>query len=391
MENLQHIYNCSGHELKIPNIVNSRGMYVFDAAGKRYMDMESGVWCTSLGHNHERINAVITSQINSLMHAGFCYSHEVVQAAAAILSLTHFDEGKCVFLCSGSEAIELSRQIAKHLTGRKRSMTLHDSYLGSYSSVINRRDGWYILNWNPCKQCEQQEHCDPACAVLQTIPDDISDFIFEPGSSSGFVRFPPKAMIHNVVKRIRNNHGKVIANEVTTGVGRTGKWFGYQHYAIEPDLVAIGKGIGNGYPVSVTAIHPTVIDELERLPFKYAQSHQNDPLGAAVVREVVQTIQDEDLIAKAAARAPKYLALLQSLVDHDAMRAVRGRGLMFGVDLADESVGNAIFNDLLDRGYIVCNRKALFRIDPPLIVTDAEFEAFVEAFRASLAAGRKPA
>ncbi|GAK58534.1 aminotransferase class-III [Candidatus Vecturithrix granuli] len=383
---MNNIYNCTGHELKIPNIVDSQGIYLFDESGKRYMDLESGVWCTSIGHKNPRINDTIKKQIDCIMHAGFCYSNHILQEAAKlVLSITNFEGGKCVFLCSGSEAIEISRQIAKHLTGKKRSMTLHDSYLGSYSSVINRTEGWHIFNWNTCQTCQKHEYCDPSCEALQAIPADISDFIFEPGSSSGFVRFPPKLLIQNIVTIIHRNHGKVITNDVTTGIGRTGKWFGYQHYDIEPDMVAMGKGIGNGYPVSVAAINRKTMQELDIKPFKYAQSHQNDPLGAAVAREVIQTIQDNDLISQAAEKGAKFLAQLQSLVDGKTILAVRGRGLMFGVDIVNEDVGNAIFNALLEQGYIVCNRKALFRIDPPLSITEPEFEAFIEAFRAILA------
>lgn len=382
---MNKIYNCTGHDLKIPNIVDSQGIYLVDESGKRYMDLESGVWCKSLGHKNPRINDTIKKQVDAIMHAGFCYSHNILQEAAkSVLSVTNFEGGKCVFLCSGSEAIEISRQIAKHVTGKTRSMTLHDSYLGSYSSVINRTAGWHIFNWETCKSCEKNEHCDPSCDALQTIPDDISDFIFEPGSSSGFVRFPPKSLIQHIVSIIRRNNGKVITNEVTTGIGRTGKWFGYQHYDIEPDIVAMGKGIGNGYPVSVAAINRKTLQELDTKPFKYAQSHQNDPLGAAVVREVIQTIQDNDLISQAAEKGAKFFAQLQSLVDGKTILAVRGRGLMFGLDIVNEDIGNAIFNALIEQGYIVCNRKALFRIDPPLIITESEFETFIETFRAIL-------
>ncbi len=141
-------------------------------------------------------------------------------------------------------------------------MTLHDSYLGAYSSVTNRIKDWFVFDWEHCRTCMERDKCDPVCEVLQEIPEDISDFVFEPGGSSGFVRFPPKKLIQNIVNIVRNNNGKVIANEITTGVGRTGKWFGFQHYDIEPDLIAIGKGIGNGYPVSIAAINQTTMNEL---------------------------------------------------------------------------------------------------------------------------------
>jgi acetylornithine/N-succinyldiaminopimelate aminotransferase len=380
---MEHVYCCTGHELKIPNIVDSQGVYLFDDNGKRFMDLESGVWCISIGHKNEQINKTITNQIGSLMHAGFCYSNQILEESSkSILAVTNFIDGKCVFLCSGSEAIEISRQISRHLSGKKMSMTLHDSYLGSYSSVTDRSKGWYIFNWEQCILCRKNDNCDPFCEALQDIPEDISEFVFEPGSSFGFVRFPPKGLIQNIAKIVRNNGGKIIANEVTTGVGRTGKWFGYQHYDIEPDLIAIGKGIGNGYPVSVASINKTTVSELEKNPFKYAQSHQNDPLGAAVVGEVIREIENNDLIIKAEQKGPVFLAQLKSLVDNEIVLDVRGRGMMFAMDLANEHVANEIYSDLIKRGYILGNRGASFRIDPPLILTEAEFDGFVDALKA---------
>ena len=93
---------------------------------------------------------------------------------------------------------------------------------------------------------------------------------------------------------VKENDGLVLINEVTTGIGRTGLWFGYQHYDILPDIVAMGKGIGNGYPVSATAFAPSVIERLEGRPVKYAQSHQNDPLGCTIGLEVIKVIKKTD-------------------------------------------------------------------------------------------------
>ena len=383
---MKNVLNCSGHALKIPNIVNSEGVYLFDDNGKQYMDLESGVWCTSLGHKNPRINKIIGKQINSTMHAGFCYSNNILdESAKSVLSITNLQDGKCVFLCSGSEAIDILRQISRHVTGKDKTLALHDAYLGSFSSAINRNEGWHIFNWQKCKTCPQVNECDPACVELQGIADDMAEFVFEPGSASGYVRFPPRALIQNLVKLVRNNGGKIIVNEVTTGIGRTGKWFGYQHYGIEPDMVAIGKGVGNGYPVSVAVLSSALVKDLEDKPFKYGQSHQNDPLGAAIVNEVIQVIDDDNLIGEAERKGEVFLSQLEKLVDDEIVLGVRGRGLMFGVDLLNAKIGDEIFDELIEKGFIVCNRGALFRIDPPLTIAEAEFAEFIDAFTSIIA------
>ncbi len=378
---MKNVLNCTGHDLKIPNIVDSNGIYVIDENGKRYLDLESGIWCTSLGHNHAGINAVINKQINAIMHTGFCYSSAIVdEAAKSILSVTELSDGQCVFLSSGSEAIELLRQISRQVTGQSKTLVLHDAYLGSYSSTISRDQNWHIIDWRDCTTCPDKKTCDPDCQKLRSIPNDVAKFVFEPGSASGFVRFPPKALVENLVKRVRQNEGLVLVNEVTTGVGRTGKWFGYQHYDITPDMISIGKGIGNGYPVSIAVISASVAKNLIGSGFKYGQSHQNDPLGAAVASEVIHSIQKNNLITKAEKMGKDFLAKLNKLVDGEIILAVRGRGLMFAIDLASEKIGNELFDALIEKGFIVCNRGALFRLDPPLTISEAEFRNFIDAF-----------
>ncbi len=363
----------------------AEGIYVYDSGGKKYMDLESGVWCTSVGHNNERLNDVIKKQIGLIMHAGFSYSNTIVEESAeSILKITGLENGKCVFLCSGSEAIELARQISKKVTGKKISMTMHDSYLGSYSSVTDRSENWYIFNWERCKDCKFKENCLPDCEQIKKIPEDISEFILEPGSSSGFVRFPPESLIRNIVEIVRKNGGKIISNEVTTGIGRTGRWFGFEHYGIEPDMIAIGKGVGNGYPVSVTVLNEKATEEAADSGFKYMQSHQNDPLGASIVKEVINIIDSDDLIAEAERKGEIFLQQLLDLQEGEIITGVRGRGLLFAVDICDKKTGDYIYEKLLDKGFIVCNRGALFRIDPPLTIRDEEFDLFINAFKTIL-------
>ena len=378
---MKHVLNCIGHELMIPNIVQSEGVYISDDSGKQYMDLESGVWCMSLGHKNPRVNETISKQIDSIIQSGFSYSSSIVDSAAKrVLEITGLYGGKCVFLCSGSETIEIGRQISKHLNGFQLSMTLHDSYLGAYSTVTDRSSGWFLFDWTTCESCQLKNNCIRDCGLLKQIPEGISEFVFEPGSSSGYVRFPPESMIKNLIKIVRENGGKILVNEVTTGIGRTGKWFGYQHYDIIPDIIAIGKGVGNGYPVSVAVLSETMIKELENKPFKYSQSHQNDPLGASIVQEVIDIIEEAGLISQALWKGTRFLRQLEQLVDGEILKEVRGRGLMIAVDVCDQKLAERICHELIDQGYIVGNRGSFIRIDPPLTITENEFDSFIEAF-----------
>lgn len=383
---MNHALNCTGHKLKLPHIVDSDGAWLVDNKGRRYLDLESGVWCTPLGHKHPQVNAAIARQTGGIAHAGFCYSSDIVEdAAAAVLSITGLAGGKCVFLCSGSEAIELGRQICRYITKKPVTLCLHDAYLGSFSAVTERQEGWHLFDWRDCASCPDREDCRRDCPKLADIPGDISEFVFEPGSASGFVRFPPASLIKNIVAIVRAQGGKILVNDVTTGMGRTGEWFGYNHYGIEPDLVAIGKGLGNGYPVSALAINRETAGALDGGGFKYMQSHQNDPLGAAVAHAVIGVMADGGLIERAARLGAEFLDALRALTGSGQITAVRGRGMMFAVEFADSAVCDRICEGLLEQGYIVCNRGGTLRIDPPLNIEEADFRAFVDAFGGLLA------
>jgi acetylornithine aminotransferase len=271
-------------------------------------------------------------------------------------------------------------------------MTMMDSYCGSYGSAWEKRDDeWFCFDWSKCNACPYSTECNDNCEHWSAIPfAKIGGFLFEPGSSSGFVRFPPKKLIRNIVAKIRSGNGLIIANEVTTGVGRTGQWFGYQHYDLCPDIVAIGKGIGNGYPVSVAAFSATAATRLAKKPLPYAQSHQNDPLGATIAREVVQTICDDGLIKRAEELAVILSNGLQGIKARtNRIKEVRARGLMIAIELTDDSKGSYtthVRKELLGKGYIVAQRPGLnvLRIDPSLTIERENIEGFLQIFESVL-------
>lgn len=384
-----------GHELLLPEIVRAENCSLWDAAGRRFVDLESGVWCTSVGHGHPRLLRVMAEQAARVAHAGFGYSHAVVaESAREILDLLGFSGGQCVFLCSGSEAVEYAVRVVQSLAERPLLLTMSDSYLGAYGSANRKRnDEWLGFDWESCAACTHSAAGSELCEHLAAIPfDTIGGFVFEPGSSSGLVRFPPGPLVRRIVERIRADGGLVMVNEVTTGIGRTGEWFGFQHDGLSPDIVALGKGLGNGYPVSVAAFAPHLAERLRAQPLRYSQSHQNDPLGAAIAREVVAIVRDEGLIERGRAIAAQLRSGLEGIAQRTGgIETIRARGLMLAVVLKD-GPGTPLtlqaHRELFRRGYLVGRRPglAVLRLDPSLTIERADIAGFLVAFEEVLGA-----
>lgn len=377
------LLNCN-YEMLNPAIVAGENCFVIDEAGRRYLDFEAGVWCASLGHNNRRVNAAIIGQMNAISHVGYRYSTKIVaEAAEKVLGLVGFPEGKCVFLSSGSEAVEFGVRLAKKAIDRPYYLCLKDYFLSSYGTSATRgREGWISLDLS--------EYSGDADVFLRDVPfDKTAAFVFEPGNASGTVKLPPKDLIRAIEKRVKASGGVIAVDEITTGTGRTGKWFGFEHYDIRPDIVSIGKGIGNGYPVSVVAISPQLSALAEQSGFKYAQSHQNDPLGCAVVNEVISVIEHDGMIQRASDMGTVLASELCALLGrHASIQAVRGVGLMYVMEFrrAEGFPLETIHRALFDAGYIAgVNVPAnLLRFYPPLTIEEAHIRRMADALNTVL-------
>ena len=301
-----------------------------------------------------------------------------------VLGITGIGDGKCVFLSSGSEAVELGVQAARRATGRPLCLTFTTSYLAAYGSAGKKGgEDWALIDWSAAQ-------ADPS-AVLKNIPfEHIGAFVFEPGGSGiGFVHFPPQPLVEEIARRVKAAGGLIVANEITTGMGRTGKWFGFQHYEVQPDIVAMGKGLGNGYPVSAVAVNRETAEKLKRGGFHYVQSHQNDPLGCAVAREVIAVLQEEYWIERGNALGEYFLNGLKQLQSKSAaVKDARGRGMMFGLELDPAKMTvSQVYRSLLEKGFLVGYYPAgnLLRFDPSLTIEKEDLSRALECLRSILA------
>ncbi|KPK98015.1 MAG: hypothetical protein AMJ90_10065 [candidate division Zixibacteria bacterium SM23_73_2] len=380
---MEHILKC--HEFLKDDIVRGDNCYLYDKNNRRYVDFESGIWCTVVGHNNRRLNQKITEQIGRVMHLGYRYTNRLAEEAAVqLLNTFPLKDGKCVFLCSGTEAVEFGINSVRLLTGKKMMLTFSESYLGAYGYASMRNDFWIKVDFNRCFECKETE-CLKDCSNLKEVDtEEIGGFVFEPGSSSGKVRFPPHKLIDLLVREIRNSKGLILVNEVTTGFGRTGKWYGFDHYGIRPDMVAVGKGLGNGYPVSAVVMKKELGEKLEYQGYRYVQSHQNDPLGCVIATEVIRIMSEDDLVNRSFRLGEKFLDHLNELKRRfSCIKEVRGRGLMVAVEFTkvDEKFNvQSIAERMLEKGFIIgYNPDAnLIRFLPALTIEEKEIENLVE-------------
>ena len=372
---MSRILKC--HDIVKTDFVHAENCFLYDQQGRQYIDLESGIWCTAVGHSHPRISQVIADQASRLMHLGTRYPNTIVEETAlSVLEIVQMGDGKCTFLSSGSEAVEFGVQSICRVTGKKLLLTFTNSYLAAYgSSGKKQKEEWFMLDWTRYPSTED---------FLADIPfEQIGGFVLEPGGSgSGFVQFPPLELVQEIVQAIKNNGGLVMANEITTGMGRTGKWFGFQHYEIKPDIVALGKGLGNGYPVSAVAMRREVADILECGGLRYAQSHQNDPLGCAVACEVIRIMKEENLVVRGAELGAYFLQGLQTLAKkHPIVKDARGRGMLLGLELQPhENLSvEVLYHALLEKGFLVGFYPAgnFLRMDPALTIERESIDQFL--------------
>lgn len=382
---MNHVLRC--HEIAKTDMVRGRGCYLYDVHDKRYVDFEAGVWCTALGHNHPRVNQAIRTQTEQIIHLGYRYTNILAEKAAVeVLGTGALSDGKCIFLSSGSEAVEFGVQIARRITGQPLLLTMSDSYLAAYGSAGRKSsEEWYCFDWESCVACPHSDECDPQCSHLREIPFElIGGLVFEPGNAWGLVKIPPKQLVQTLVSMVKQQHGLVVVDEVTTGLGRTGAWYGFQHYSLHPDIVAIGKGLGNGYPVSAVVMTHDIADTLENSGFRYVQSHQNDPLGCAIAKEVVTVLREEGLVERSNRVGVHFRQELEHLAErHDIVKEARGRGLMIGMELEGNNEHlsvTSVYRGLLERGFLVGYSPVanFLRFYPPLTIGEEDIAQLLE-------------
>lgn len=362
-------------------LVRGDGVYVYDIAGNRYLDATSGQGVAALGHCHPAVVNAIAAQAATLVtcHESF-YNDRRAELYALLETITPADL-KRFFLCnSGAEAIEGALKVAKLLTGRKgivaAKRSFHGRTTGALSLTWTQKYRKPFQEWLP--EVEHVPYNDIEAAG-EAVTESTAAVVLEPVQGEGGVHPADDIYLQFLRQRCDATGAMLIIDEIQTGFGRTGRWFGFEHSGIVPDIVALGKAIGGGIPMGAVcwrAAHGPI----DRAT--HGSTFGGNPLACASAITAITTIRDENLVERARDNGAWFMGELDSL-NLTGVRAIRGRGLMVGLELRGRVT--PVLKGLQECGVLALPAGLnTLRLLPPLIITRDQLAVVIAAIQEAL-------
>ncbi|GAB2987838.1 acetylornithine transaminase [Saccharothrix stipae] len=357
-------------------LTRGEGAHVWDADGKRYLDLLSGIAVNVLGHAHPAIVAAVTEQIGKIGHTSNLYVNEpALKLAERLLDLSGVDgDGRVLFCNSGAEANEAAFKLSRR-TGRTKVVSTDGGFHG-------RTMGALALTGQPAKR-DPFEPLVPGvvhvpfgdvAALEAAIDDETAAFVVEPIQGENGVVVPPEGYLQ-AARRITAEHGALLVlDEVQTGVGRLGTWFAFHQVGIVPDVITLAKGLGGGLPLGACIAVGPAKDLFE--PGQHGTTFGGNPVCCAAALAVLDTIAADGLLEHAGA-VGKEIATGVEALDHPLISGVRGAGLLLGITLR-EAVSAKAAAAAQQAGYLINPiQPDVIRLAPPLVLDEADAHRLV--------------
>jgi predicted acetylornithine/succinylornithine family transaminase len=367
--------------------VRGRGTELFDESGKRYLDFLSGLAVTSLGHAHPAVADALSTQARTLLHVSNLYGTVPQRSVAATLDRLIGGGGKVFFCNSGAEANECAIKLARKWGGRGRY-----AVVSAYGSFHGRTLATLHATGQPQKHEPFQplpegfRHVawDDLDALEAALDPTVAAVLLEPVQGEGGVN-PASGDYFRGVRRLCDERQILfIVDEVQTGLGRTGRWFGFQHFGVRPDVVTMAKALGNGVPIGACWARDEVADAFE--PGDHATTFGGQPLATAAAAAVLATMEGEHLPERARVAGERLTEALTAL---PGVSGVRGLGLLLAACLT-EPVAKDVAARCLDAGLVLNPVTAdALRLAPPLTVSDEEIDEAVAVLARALSESRQ--
>ncbi|MFE0046403.1 aspartate aminotransferase family protein [Streptomyces albireticuli] len=373
----------------------SEGPWITAADGKRYLDL-GGYGVFILGHRHPRVVRAVKEQIDTHPLATRVFLEPVSAAAAAALaSVTPGDLDMVHFVNSGAEATEAALKLAR-AHGRNAVVTtrrgFHGKTLGALSVTANRT---YQDPFEPLLPGVREVPYGDAAAVREALAATPGRgcVVVEPVQGEGGVRIPPPGYLRAVADACEESGAFLIVDEIQTGLGRLGTWWGCASEDVVPDVLLVGKGLSGGVvPAAAMVARPAAYLPFGRDPVLHSSTFGASPIACAAALAAVETIRDEGVVARAARLGERLLTEVREIVAKrapDLIADVRGRGLLIGVEpVAQRFVGELLL-EFMDRGVLVnhsLNASEVLRLTPPACLSEDEIQLFLRVVDESLTA-----
>jgi acetylornithine/N-succinyldiaminopimelate aminotransferase len=373
---------------RLPRVmVRGEGCYLWDADGNKILDMFPGWAVSGIGHCPPKVVEAVRRQVGELIHIDNTFYSEPQGRLAQMLSQRAFG-GKCFFCNSGAEANEAALKLARLYTPREKYkfITCEGSFHGrTFATVTATAQPKYHEGFLPLLPGFSYIPFNDVPALETAFTDEVAAVLVEPIQGEGGINIATPEFLAAIRRRCDEKGAVMILDEVQTGMGRTGKWFGYQHFEVEPDIITMAKTLGGGVAIGAMMAKAEIAACL--VPGKHASTFGGNCLACAAAIATIETIEEGHLLQRAVemgAYAQQKLRALQekhSVIDH-----VRGIGLMIGIQLT--TPGAEIVARCLEKGLrINCTHDTVIRFMPPMIVTTQQIDEAVGIFDSVLSEG----
>ncbi len=384
----QHVCQTSPEPMGL-DIVAAEGAYLIARDGRRYLDLLSGIGVANIGHGRPEVIAAIEEQARRYLHPmvygelilepQVLYARELAQVLPGAIDCIYF-------VNSGAEAVEGALKTARKFTGRAKIFSFDHAYHGdTFGALSLQSEATYRRPYEPLvPEVHSLPWNDPA--ALSAVDERTAGVILEPVQGEGGVRIPSAEFMQALRKRCSESGALLIADEVMTGFGRTGKLFAIEHFGIEPDLIVMAKALGGGMPLGAFAGPHALLQTLsENPPLAHITTFGGHPVSCAAGRATLKILQKEKLADRAQEIGAQFLAGLQELCDDFAfLTGCRGLGCLLALDFATPEQCRRFTQGCLKQGVILgwtIFRERTIRLAPPLILSEAEVSRSLEIFR----------
>ena len=371
-------------------IDRAEGCWLYCADGRRYLDFIAGIGVSNLGHGNPAVLSAIERQAKRHLHV-MVYGEYVQQAqvklAARLASLLPPSLSRIYFTNSGTEAIEGAMQVARKYTGRPGFVAFDGCYHGDTTGAM-------ALAGNPEFRGPFGTLIGPVrhlpygkTEALDLVDDSIAAVVIEPVQAEGGIRIPSPEFMQALRRRCDKTGALLVFDEVLTGLGRTGRLFGFEHFGVNPDLTVLAKALGGGLPLGAFCGSDELIGTLAHdPPLGHITTFGGHPLSCAAGLAALEFTLQEKLCERAQSQGSKIAALLRELANERVVD-VRGVGLLVGIEFAQAALARSFVAHTIERGVIVnwtLNAHRLVRLAPPLTINDAEIEFALQAMGEAL-------